>query len=1023
MRVAGDVVRMRQVLSASTGNATALRRPAAAHYDVVALRVEFQPDTTRFTTGDGTFEGDLFGGLQPVVDPLPHDAAYFGAHLAFLEDYVTRVSDGKTTVTTHLVPEVVRLSMPMGAYSPTGFEADSDEEMRKLAGLVEEAWRLADAQSDFDVSGFDPERTAFVLFHAGVGRDIELLGTTLDKTPQDLPSLFLDRPALDRLLGTPAIVFNGFPVDHTMIIPRTETRRAVDFIADEPFLLELSINGMLAASFFNYLGVPDLFSTTAGESAIGPFGLMDPLGIFAYRGLFPPEPMGWTRYYLGWTEPHDLRGTAPETVALRAASLPERSDLARAFISGAEYFLVENRHRDPEDDGLTLRVWKDGQVREQHVENGDETFNSLTIDGFIGGVVVGVDNYDWALPGGVDEDGNELNGGILIWHVDERRLLAGLPENRVNADPERRAIDLEEADGAQDLGFPSNNPFGPANDQGSPFDFFYEGNPVTVITQIGQEVRLYENRFGPDTYPSSATNEGGPSFIVLDAFSAPASEMTFTYRVEAEGGIAPAFTGTLPGPFETASSLLDVPAGAEEDGLLVHGRRSGPAASADSLWIVIPQEDRFRTDLRGYAPARPGRSSADRVVLLARDAETTRLVFAPSIELFTHVDPPSTRSLRLDAVHGLEPLSPVVLTGDLAAVLFGPPGDPVLVLGSLEGGVQVQPLDGDAVALVAADEDLAVAGRNGAGFVTGETRWSYGLGAAAEVGHPVFGRDRSGLVGVVPVVDEGRLLWLLADGTVEEVPVGAPMNRYPVLVDLDGDERLDVLTTAGDRLVAYSQAGAVVGGFPIALPAPVVAQPLVAELSGSGAWSILVAATDGYLYAFDTGDQGTMVSGFPLAVGARVEATPLLQEQTLYAVSIEGHLKSWTLEDVGDVWWGQLYGNAGNTSFVSLRVDSSPVPPSALLDAAETYNWPNPIRDGTTYLRYRTAEDARIDIMIVDAAGGLVEEIVIEDARGGVPGEYLWRTDVGSGLYFARITATASGGRTQTRVVKMAVIR
>lgn len=90
-----------------------LRRPAAPEYDVVALRVEFQPDTTRFSTGDGTFAGDLYEGLAPLIDPLPHDAAYFEAHLAFLEDYVARVSDGQTVVRTHLIPDVVRLPRPI----------------------------------------------------------------------------------------------------------------------------------------------------------------------------------------------------------------------------------------------------------------------------------------------------------------------------------------------------------------------------------------------------------------------------------------------------------------------------------------------------------------------------------------------------------------------------------------------------------------------------------------------------------------------------------------------------------------------------------------------------------------------------------------------------------------------------------------------------------------------------------------------------------------------------------------------
>lgn len=60
---------MRSALRTSSED---LRRPAAGIYDVVALRIEFQPDTSRFTTGDGTFEGPLYDGLEPSIDPLPH---------------------------------------------------------------------------------------------------------------------------------------------------------------------------------------------------------------------------------------------------------------------------------------------------------------------------------------------------------------------------------------------------------------------------------------------------------------------------------------------------------------------------------------------------------------------------------------------------------------------------------------------------------------------------------------------------------------------------------------------------------------------------------------------------------------------------------------------------------------------------------------------------------------------------------------------------------------------------------------
>lgn len=1027
LRPAGDGLRMRAALAAHASAAQpALRRPAAGHYDVVALRVEFQPDTTRFTTGDGTFDGDLFGdSLQPSVDPLPHDAAYFEAHLAFLEDYVRRVSDGKTQLTTHLLPQVVRLSKPMGAYSPTGPNADSDDELRKLASLVTEAWTLAEAQRTTHLAGLDPERTAFVLFHAGVGRDIELLGTTLDKTPEDLPSLFFDQRALERLLGPLSLTFDGVPVRHSILIPRTESRRGMDFIQDQPFLLELSINGMLAASFFNFLGVPDLFDTSSGESAIGPFGLMDPLGIFAYRGLFPPEPTGWTKYYLGWTEPYELDAAAgPVSHTLRAASLPESSDLARATISGAEYFLIENRYRDPEGDGLVLRVWKDGRIQEQRVQNGDETFNDLDISGFIGGVVVGVDNYDWALPGGVDENGNELNGGILIWHVDERRLLEGLADNRVNADRERRTLDLEEADGAQDIGFPSGSTLGPEFHLGSPFDFFYEGNPVSVENQVGQIIRLYQNRFGPDTYPNSNSNAGGPSFVTLADFSPPGPEMTFVYRQATEGGVAPVFSGTLRGPFGAGASLL----GVTDGGLLIHDGTAG----SGNLRIVELDPASLEADYRYSVLARPGLGPEGGAVLLVPEAEASAIRFAAPADLFDPFRWEQWTRVPLEVSLQLEARSPVITADPGAWVLFGDGTQQVLVRADRSGNVERTPLGRDAVALVrAAGQPPLLVGHDGAYFVSGtEPVWTFDLSADVVLGDPAVGRDRSGLVGVVPLPEQRRFLWLLADGSVREqtldphvVPEGA-MNRSVVLVDLDDDGFLDALTTVGKRLVAYSQQGAVVPGFPLAIPAPVVAQPLVAELTESGGWSVVLAATDGYVYAFDLGREGAPVPGFPLALGRRIEATPVLHDGTLYAVSTDGDLKAWDLAGVGEVWWSQHYGNAQNTSYVALTVDSEPGPSGGdLLVDAETYNWPNPIRGGFTHFRYQTTADARIEILIVDAAGGRVDEITVEQVRGGVPGEVRWQTEASSGLYFARITATGADGRKQTRIVKMAIIR
>ncbi len=1037
-----------------------LRNLAASDYRVVAVRVEFQPDTTRFTTGDGTFGGALFDEtLSPNVDPLPHDAAYFQAHLDFLEHYVETVSDDQTQISTYLVPEVIRVSQPMAAYSPTGPEATSAEEQAKLFALVREVWETADAQSNFDFTGFHPTRTAFVLFHAGVGRDVELIGTTLDKTPQDLPSLTLDTERFAEFLGESR--FNGFPVTNTLIIPRTESRQGFNFVTDEPFLLELSINGLLAASFFNYLGVPDLFNTDTGETAIGPFGLMDPNGIFAYRGLLPPEPTAWTRYFLGWEDPQVVSPGDMETVTLNAAALSEGNSIARVPISSAEYFLVENRNRDPEGDGLVLRVWQNGQIVEQRVQNGDEEFDgTFSIEGFIGGVVVGADTYDWALPGGllregngdpvIDENGNTvpLNGGILIWHIDERRIRDG----RFNVDPNNRAIALEEADSAVDLGFDAPDAF--AN--GSPFDFWFEGNSITVITATEREVRLYENRFAPDTFPNSNTNEGGASFVTLHDFSPTAPQMTFVAARTDGENIAPLIDldlSTLPwnqiGEYKQGSSILASNLENGEVAVFVH---------SDSIQVDQSDDLRLATNLTVFKHLEdevlsPGPQNYD--VLVKPVIYDTH---SPENALITHVtyiseafisfivqrpvDLTPEDPFRIDGLITIEeevlidPLSPIISLGPRnVALAFSDERGSFVIRG--EAGIP----NGTAEFFNSAEKLLAMTGDGQGGLLLtkpdrveeleGPTRWTYRSLQDEEVGYPAFGTDRNGFVGVIPVVNDNELLWLLADGSTSVVNVGSyateaedKLNGYPVLADLDGDERMDVVTTIGNSLVAFSQGGALVPGFPVELAAPAVAQPLVANLTDSGNWSLVIASTNGNVYAYDMGRGGRQVPGFPLAVGRSIEATPLLHDNTLYAVSLEGSLKAWRLENLGDIWWGQLNANAQNTSYVELDLGPGPSPNETgrLIVATETYNWPNPVQNGQTYLRCMTTKRATVRVTIIDAAGTLIDEMELT-VPAGAPAEHLWQTDAPSGLYFARLEATADDGTTDTELVKLAIIR
>lgn len=988
-----------------------VRKPAHDHYDVIALRVEFQPDTTRFTTGNGTFEGTVYPAeVTPTIDPMPHDAAYFEAHLAFLRHYVGQVSDGRTRVTTHLLPEIIRLPQSMGAYSPVGLEADSDAERSKLVGFVRDAWQAASQQSQFDVSGLNPAQTAFMLFHAGVGRDIELLGTTLNKTPLDLPSIYFPEQELVRL-GAPELAFKGLPVRHTVILPRTESRVGRNPITDQTILLELSINGLLAASFLNALGAPDLFQTETGESAIGPYGLMDPQGIFAYSGLFPPEPSAWTRYYLGWLDLDEVADAGPQEVTLVAAGLPATTAV-RVPISEAEYFIVENRNRDPEGDGLVLQVWNRGVITEQRVEAVSDTFNRFTAPGFAGGVVVGADNYDFALPGR-DVDDNQYQGGALVWHIDERVLMEKLPAGGVNANPDRRGIDLEEADSAQDIGF--------GNSRGSPFDFYFADNPVRVQLPTQLQIQLYENRFGPTTTPASRTNAGGESFLVIEGFSAAAPRMTATVRRETAHGIAldsnvDLHTRTGPG-----ASVGEGPGY-----VFVHSPNDA-APGEDLVQLILPGAGDRPTVLSMRMATRP----------VQVDQGLAAIAFRPRTKqyVFIAIDPEAGAREVLLPLEDYTLRAPLLRldTGDIYA-LFTSATDNLVVRLDAETGITARiPVTGigEGLALAAAGVGrMVVVGGNGAQVIGAEESWTFDAGLQEGSVSVAFGRDTDGLWGVAPLAGRTEILLFDPGGRARTVDLqrygfDGSLAAYPVLADVDGDDRLDILLTMGRRLLAFSRGGALLAGFPMEMPARAVASPVVGEITSSGRPSIVVAMTTGEVYAFDLGRGGALAPGFPLAAGQRVVATPLLSPGVLRVVTGQGVLRTWTLEHAGDIAWGQHGANAHNTGFVALAREG-PTPPDSrsgeLLVSSETYNWPNPIRAGHTFLRCMTREDAAIHITIIDAAGSFVDEMKFE-TRAGRPVEHRWQANAESGLYYARVTAEAISGQRATKIVKMAVIR
>ena len=1003
-------------------------RQAPAHVNVVALMVEFQPDTTRFTTGNGTFDGTLFEGVaSPRIDLLPHNQSYFEAHLSFLEDYVQKVSDHRTDVSTYVLPERVRLSKKMGAYSPTGLNADSDAELSKLAAMVHEAWMAADAKGLRLPAGYTSENTAFVLFHAGVGRDIELVGTTLDKTPEDLPSLFFSQSVMDRLgVGTPSL--GGVSVNNTMVIPRTESRLGYNVIEDAPFLIELSINGLLAASFLNYLGVPDLFNTKTGESAIGPFDVMDALGIFAFGGLFPPEPSAWTKMYLGWADVTEYQSASDQQISLTHSGDATKNEVAKVFLSDSEYFLVENRHRDPENDGVHLKVWRNGVIEDVSFPNADPEFNDVTIAGFQGGVVVSVDQYDFALPGGEDEFSNPLLGGALIWHIDENRLRTGLESNSVNADPNKRGIDLEEADGAQDIGFASvgGGFFGPQYNLGSPFDFWFASNPVSVRTLSGRDIQLYQNRFSSDTYPSSHTNNGSPSQVEMSDFSDPA--LIITFRLDQ---LQPAIWQASEHVRLAEKSELDLSnawfAGVESD-------------QAASFPVVFGA-----TELPGYQVRSSGWSTPG---LLQVEPIVTPfgVVVLAEHELRVIQANGEIRSFDVPLASSFQPTSNLnwYRNGDQVRVRFGATAqgktylvhatvttsgissiDQELVNGSVNRIVGVSRNSSEAFFVMGDRVVKGVSPSSGAAFSWPNLTQIQGR----LLDFAVSGND---WIAAYASETTPELSIQHSDGSSYRASIDfREMDRSgeacrptkAVFGDATLDSRANVIVGCGNKLYVFHDNGVLVSGFPMSFDTDIISNPVVESNRSTESVFIYVQTAAGNLDGIRVLRKNERINGFPLALGAPSGLAPFVAADGIWTYSAHGTATKWT-HDAFSI------GNVRNSTeldvALSINGDSQPGPVDSkrLLVKEETYNWPNPATAGSTNIRFETSDQALVDILITDMAGGFIDEFKAVESSAGRPSEIKWVTNAQSGVYLARITARSTDGKkSDTRLIKMAIVR
>jgi hypothetical protein len=472
---------------------------APASLQAVVIMVDFADSC--FYGRQDEFDGPLPTSTQSSFYYAAHDSVYYDHLVRDVADYYDAASGGRFQLHYTVHGRIVGLDEGMAFY---GNHPEFGEQPVRLAA---DAIAALDAEIDFSL--YD----TVILIHAGAGQETDIL----NNSPEQIYSTYLGPDAFaraveDSILAEPYIATADFPegdgVRHVLILPETQFQDPYDGFSGHfgslgtyCFVVGLRL-GMLSLSDFTPPGAPD-------SQGVGQFCLMG-YGLFAAGGYVPPHPCAFNKQLMGWLDPYLVDPDLGATWTLHSSAAPEHPlAAARIDLTGSEYYLLEYRLQDPDGNGIFSFA---GDL------NGNNVPDFYDMSNVAGGGVptrffdpqqdirermVGAE-WDFFLSDnparapGVKGAGS----GIYIWHIDEGviRDVFGLRRNLFNADPRRKAVDLVEADGIQDLDSRQPSPYWLGGDDDS---FRGEGN----------------SDFGPDTRPATRTNGGLRTGLVIDQIS------------------------------------------------------------------------------------------------------------------------------------------------------------------------------------------------------------------------------------------------------------------------------------------------------------------------------------------------------------------------------------------------------------------------------------------------------------------------------------------------------------------------
>lgn len=978
---------------------------------ILAVLVEFHEDKDDATFGNGTF-GSIYSkdyGIT-ILDPLPHNKPYFEDHLTFAENYFKKVSDNKFNLSFSVLGDVLTVSKTMRNYTPP---INDLNDLSPIANFAEEVWKLADKHyTNIDFSDYD----LFVIFHAGAGKDVSLPGSIGNE--RDLPSVYLSEKSLKEVYGDD---FQGFPVNggsfnifNSAILPETESRELIGFNGVN--LIELTINGLIAATIGSHLGLPDLYDTNTGLSAIGRFGLMDGQAMFTFQGIFPPEPSPWEKMFLGWEEPIELpvKNMSVNLIARHAAYIGDTT-LVKIPINATEYYLIENRKRDAKKNGSTVTYKTGGQILTKTFDRDYPGYVYYNVD-TLQGVILDVDEFDWALPG---EDRNSKmeifkDIGLIIWHIDERVISENYETNTINVDKFNRGVSIVEADGVQDIGEKFNTVFGDVIiGEGTKEDTWYSFNPAD----------LYENKFGSNTKPKAVANNGANSLITMSNFSDVDNTMSFKLSYGSDNiDLISNVKLLITDKIKWMTTVND-------------GSSQFVFALTDSKVYKLDTQGLMKDSVSFSSNFKPAAVGINNSIVLF-------LVSENQIQL-TRFTGDNVETVSVNNANSKFSTSPVISSVD---------GNEIEILVGTENG-EIQRYIADAGSnlsftlkdtLKIFDKQVRQIASSGVDNYAAISDDSY-FGSQT-VTHTSLGKGYSEIIELngkalqlamtsskanlitSTILTDNNITIVDDNERVSEINTQSnPIDSYFALSDIKKDGRNYLIQNGGEYLSVINLVGSSANDFPFQdeFYSTFYSSPLSVDLNNDGAGDVITFTTNGKILAVD-GMTGKVLDGFPISSGGKVSATPVIFSENgktaLAIVTEENRFMSWTISQFdGKQFWTEENGSPSNASFVKAADNTESI--TEFFPQSKAYNWPNPVYESTTNIRYYVSEDSDAEVSIFDLAGDLVAKLNGK-GTGGFDNEIVWDvSDTQSGVYFAHLKVTGVSGKTDTKIIKIAVIK